>query len=136
MTDGSSNNEVVVGYCFVLHDGDSYVGCVSVQHDDFYGTQHPTPHEAMLEAREIVAMLLHEARIAATLSHPNIVQIFDVGEVDDIYFIAMELVTGPDLRLVLRHCLQTTGPMPVGVTLTLVALVAFVVRLRLEVPPF
>ena len=28
----------VVGYCFVLREGRSYVGCVSVQHDEFHGT--------------------------------------------------------------------------------------------------
>jgi len=67
MTDCSSNGEVVVGYCFVLHDGDSYVGCVSVQHDEFYGTQRLTHHEAMLEAREIVAMLLREKVITESV---------------------------------------------------------------------
>src|SRR3954470_15546433 len=44
-----------------------------------------------------VEMLLHEARIAATLSHANIVQIFDVGQADNQYFIAMEHVHGEDL---------------------------------------
>jgi serine/threonine-protein kinase len=50
-----------------------------------------------------VEMLLHEARIAATLSHPNVVQTFDVGEVDGTYFIAMEHVHGEDLRSIVRH---------------------------------
>src|SRR5579859_8160021 len=45
---------------------------------------------AMNQDRAFIDMLLHEARIAATLSHPNIVQIFDVGQVDGTYFIAME----------------------------------------------
>jgi len=50
-----------------------------------------------------VDMLLHEARVAATLSHPNIVQVFDVGSVDGEYFIAMEHVHGEDLRAVVRQ---------------------------------
>ena len=50
-----------------------------------------------------VDMLLHEARVAATLSHPNVVQVFDVGSVDGEYFIAMEHVHGEDLRAVVRQ---------------------------------
>jgi len=50
-----------------------------------------------------IEMLLHEARIAATLSHPNIVQIFDVGQADGQYFIAMEHVHGEDLRSIVRQ---------------------------------
>ncbi len=49
-----------------------------------------------------IEMLLHEARIAATLSHPNVVQIFDVGQVDSIYFIAMEHIHGEDIQSIVR----------------------------------
>ena len=58
---------------------------------------------ALTGDRTLVEMLLHEARIAATLSHPNIVQIFDVGVADDNYFIAMEHVHGEDLRSIVRE---------------------------------
>lgn len=58
---------------------------------------------AMNADRAFIDMLLHEARIAATLSHPNIVQIFDVGQVDGTYFIAMEHVHGEDIRSMVRQ---------------------------------
>lgn len=58
---------------------------------------------AMNQDRAFIEMLLHEARIAATLSHPNIVQIFDVGQADGQYFIAMEHVHGEDLRSIVRQ---------------------------------
>src|SRR3982751_4001159 len=58
---------------------------------------------AMNQDRGFIDMLLHEARVAATLSHPNIVQIFDVGQVDGTYFIAMEHVHGEDLRSIVRQ---------------------------------
>jgi serine/threonine-protein kinase len=58
---------------------------------------------SMNQDRAFVEMLLHEARIAATLSHPNIVQIFDVGQHDNQYFIAMEHVHGEDLRSIVRQ---------------------------------
>ena len=49
---------------------------------------HLTKDESFIE------MLLTEARIAATLNHPNIAHIYDVGEVDGQYYIAMEHVHG------------------------------------------
>lgn len=58
---------------------------------------------SMNQDRAFIEMLLQEARIAATLSHPNIVQIFDVGQADGQYFIAMEHVHGEDLRSIVRQ---------------------------------
>ncbi len=57
---------------------------------------------SMNQDKAFIEMLLHEARIAATLSHPNIVQIFDVGQSEGIYYIAMEHVHGEDIRSIVR----------------------------------
>ena len=57
---------------------------------------------------EFVRMFLDEARVAATLDHPNIVQIYDVGLVEGTHFIAMEHVHGEDLRAMQRQ-LQKRG---------------------------
>jgi tRNA A-37 threonylcarbamoyl transferase component Bud32 len=55
------------------------------------------------ENEQLVEMFLDEARIAANLTHPNITQIFDLGQEGDAYYIAMEYVHGVDLR---RICSQ------------------------------
>lgn len=65
---------------------------------------------AMNADKAFIDMLLHEARIAATLSHPNIVQIFDVGQVDGTYFIAMEHVHGEDIRSIVRQMKKKSYP--------------------------
>lgn len=49
---------------------------------------------------EFVQMFLDEARLAGNLAHPNIVQIFELGEADGTWFIAMEYLHGRSLRLV------------------------------------
>ena len=46
---------------------------------------------------EFVDQFLDEARVAATLNHPNIVAIYDVGEFNSTYYIAMEYIAGEDL---------------------------------------
>ncbi len=51
---------------------------------------------------EFVRMFLDEARVAATLDHPNIVQIYDVGSVENEYFIAMEYLRGHNLIEIVR----------------------------------
>ena len=65
---------------------------------------------AMNADKAFIDMLLHEARIAATLSHPNIVQIFDVGQVEGTYFIAMEHVHGEDIRSIVRQMKKKAYP--------------------------
>ena len=48
-------------------------------------------------------MFLREARLAALLNHPNCIQIFDLGQENGVYFIAMEYVDGCSLLQVLRR---------------------------------
>lgn len=51
---------------------------------------------------QFVSMLLAEARLAATLHHPNVAQVYDVGDCDGAYFFTMEYVFGQDLRKIVR----------------------------------
>ena len=51
---------------------------------------------------DFVAMFIAEARLAAQLDHPNIVQVFDFGELEGGLFLAMELVTGTTVNRLLR----------------------------------
>jgi serine/threonine protein kinase len=53
--------------------------------------------EDLASDHDLVEQVLDEARVAATLNHPNIVSIFDVGEWHGTYYIAMEYVPGEDL---------------------------------------
>ncbi len=63
------------------------------------------PHLA--DDPEFVQMFLNEAKIAARFSHPNIAQIYDLGEKNGTYFIAMEFVHGEDLGRVMRKAWST-----------------------------
>jgi serine/threonine protein kinase/predicted ATPase len=51
---------------------------------------------------KFVEMFISEAKISVSLSHTNIVQVFDLGEVDGVYYIAMEYVHGYDLAEVIN----------------------------------
>ena len=51
---------------------------------------------------EFVERFRREARSAASLSHPNIVNIYDVGEIDNIHYIVMEFVQGNNLHDLIR----------------------------------
>lgn len=62
-----------------------------------------------------VAMFNNEARLAAQLSHTNIVQIFDFGRMEDIQFIAMEWVHGENLSDVITQAAATDRQIPVRV---------------------
>ena len=53
------------------------------------------PHLCGEEA--FVRMFLDEAKLAAQLQHPNVVQIYDLGRIGDSYFIAMEYISGRDM---------------------------------------
>jgi serine/threonine protein kinase len=62
-----------------------------------------------------VEMFVQEARINALLHHPNIVQVFDFGNVGGTYFLAMEYVRGRDVSAIQRRLRERERPCPVGV---------------------
>ncbi len=75
------------------------------------------PHVAANE--ELVKSFVREARLASHLRHENVAQTYELGKVDDIYFIAMELVEGRTLRALLRQC-SKIGAMPLPIALNLI----------------
>jgi len=54
-----------------------------------------------------------EADLTRFLDHPNIVKVLEVGDVEGIYYMAMELVDGRDLGQILRRCKQRGIPLPI-----------------------
>ena len=62
--------------------------------------------QALAEEQSFRNMFLDEARLAARLSHPNIVHTYEVGEQNGVYFIAMEYLEGQSLNKVLKEALR------------------------------
>ena len=58
-----------------------------------------------------VEMFLDEARIAAQLNHPNIVQVHDLGEFAGAYYIAMEYLPGEHVAAVARAAIAAKAPL-------------------------
>jgi tRNA A-37 threonylcarbamoyl transferase component Bud32 len=60
-------------------------------------------HRQLAVDREYVQMFMDEARLATTLRHPNVVEVYEIGEDGEQYYIAMEYLHGHDLRRVLSE---------------------------------
>ena len=66
----------------------------------------------LTENKEFVELFLSEARLAARMNHRNIVQVFELGEQDAAYFIAMEYVQGKALRDVIDAAIKRKEKIP------------------------
>ena len=80
---------------------------------------------------ELLRMFLDEARLAATLTHPHITEVYDVGADGDAPFFAMEYVHGANLREMLRaqgraagNVNKASAPLPLAHAVTIVAAAA------------
>lgn len=67
-----------------------------------------------------VQMFLDEARLAMRLNHPNICHIYDIGEIDHSYFIAMEWVNGVPLGKLIQKA-RDVGGLPIAVAVKVMA---------------
>ncbi len=59
--------------------------------------------DSIAEDETFIEMFIDEAKIASQLNHPNIAQTFDLGKVEGSYFIALEYISGKDLRTLWEH---------------------------------
>lgn len=69
----------------------------------------------LAEQEGFIDQFLDEARVAATLNHPNIVAIYEVGLWNGIYFIAMEYIHGEDLSRLIRAAKREARAFPIPV---------------------
>jgi serine/threonine protein kinase len=73
----------------------------------------------LAEDRSFVESFIREAKVVSMLVHPNIAQVYDFGRIAGIYYIAMELVAGFDLRKLLRYANRANEPIPLAVVLSI-----------------
>ena len=70
---------------------------------------------------DVVRMFLNEAHIASRLEHPNIVQVFDLGQVGADYYMAMEFLHGRTLSEVQEQSAKRGELVPIGLMARVVA---------------
>ncbi|MCA9671920.1 MAG: protein kinase, partial [Myxococcales bacterium] len=68
-----------------------------------------------------VRMFGNEAKLAALLNHPNVVQIFDFGVDGAIHYMAMEYIDGRNLNHIMRALEESSQRMPIDVALRVIA---------------
>ena len=69
---------------------------------------------------QFVQMFLDEARLAATLRHPNIADVFDIGEVDNTLFFTMEYIHGQDVRSIRTAARKRNEMIPLAISLAII----------------
>jgi len=80
------------------------------------------PH--LTDNDDFVNMFVDEAKLAAQLSHPNIIHIYDLGKIGDHFYIAMEYVEGKNLRALLNESRRKALPLPRSLALLIAARLA------------
>ncbi len=71
------------------------------------------PH--LIAEPDFLSMFVDEAKLAASLTHPNIVQVYELGSVEGRYFIAMEFVDGVDLSTLCRTLWERGEHLPFSI---------------------
>ena len=75
----------------------------------------------LAEDQQFVSMFLNEARVASQLNHPGVVSIYELGEVDRAYYIAMEYIDGPNLRSLCRRAADGGQPLPAHLAVKIIS---------------
>ena len=80
------------------------------------------PH--LSDNQDFIEMFVDEAKLAAQLNHNNIIHIYDLGKIQNSYYIAMEYIDGYDLKTILRRGEERDHPMAVELALFIASKVA------------
>ncbi|MFH1018003.1 MAG: serine/threonine-protein kinase [Pseudomonadota bacterium] len=74
-------------------------------------------HPTLAEEPKFIQMFLDEAKIVSFLRHPNIVQVYDFGKVEDTYYFSMEWIDGKPLSSVIHRQQELNIPFPADIAL-------------------
>ncbi|HEY7348945.1 MAG TPA: serine/threonine-protein kinase [Ktedonobacterales bacterium] len=76
--------------------------------------------ESLVSDESFVARFIREARLVASLNHPNIVHVYDAGRAENLLFFAMEYISGPTVTQLLKQ----QGKLPVSQAVEIASQVA------------
>jgi serine/threonine-protein kinase len=66
-------------------------------------------HEHQAQDESFIRMFLDEARIAALIQHPNVATVFDLGQHEGVFFLAMEYIHGQNMAEIVRSASRRPG---------------------------
>jgi serine/threonine-protein kinase len=111
---------------YVVHEELGSGGMASVHRAELPGIEGFSKEVALKRVlpqlaihKEVIDSFVREGRLASFLHHANIAQTFELGKVDDTYFIAMELVTGRNLGAIQRRAGELGEPLQLALTLNI-----------------
>src|SRR5919205_3766617 len=82
-------------------------------------------HRRFAEDQEFVERFRREASSAAGLQHPNVVQVFDRGEWEGTYYIAMEYLDGRSLKQIVREDAPLPATLAIDITVQILRAARF-----------
>ncbi len=74
---------------------------------------------SLASSGDFVGMFLDEARLAATIQHANVAQVYDIGRTEHGLYFTMEYVHGEDVRTLLNAAMRDGGEFPLNLALTI-----------------
>ena len=78
-------------------------------------------HPQYSRDKAFIQMLIDEARLTSQLNHGNICQVYDLGEAEGSYYIALEYIAGEDVRTLQDHCRRSGDEFPIAAAVFIVS---------------
>ncbi|HMH24991.1 MAG TPA: protein kinase [Gemmatimonadaceae bacterium] len=113
-----ANISAIGKYRIIELVGEGAMGVVYRAHDSVLdrNVAIKVMNESIARQDDLRKRFLHEAQAAASLQHPNVVCIYDLGEADGHLFIAMEFIQGVDLE----HLIELAQPLSLQTKLDII----------------
>jgi serine/threonine protein kinase len=113
-----ANISAIGKYQIIELVGEGAMGVVYRAHDSVLdrNVAIKVMNESIARQDDLRKRFLHEAQAAASLQHPNVVCIYDLGEADGHLFIAMEFIQGVDLE----HLIELAKPLSLQAKLDII----------------
>ena len=91
----------------------------SLPHEQLVAIKRILPH--LCDDQQYRAMFMDESRVLAQLQHPSVIEAFEIGEIDDTPYIALEYIHGQDARALFHEARRAEQRIPIAIACYVIA---------------